>query len=533
MDRRTFLKDLGLASAAALSGPVARPLLHPRAASSAALGTAPNILVILVDQMRSPQWFPAQASLDQLLPNLARLRTNSVTFGRHYTAATACTPARACLLTGLYAHQSGCLLTQTAPGIPDLHPAFPTWGTALRALGYQTAWFGKWHLSLSCDLSPYGFSGGTCPSPNGAPGQGLAADPAIATQFATWLAAQGTSGPWCTTVSLVNPHDIGWYYKLSNQVPAESQPPSVFTQLAPNFEALATLQQSKPSTQAAYRQEIEAILGALPDSGSGFPAGWLSLLNLYLLLHAYVDGQIGRVLSALAAQPAVAARTIVLFTADHGEYGGSHGLRNKGGAVYEEAIRVPLYVWDPTGTWTSSLATVRTQLTSSVDVLPLLLTLAGGGNAWRAQPQYAHLATRLDLSTILQNPQATGRPYILHTTDEDVVEGPIHTPVTTVPKHIIGLRLARAKLGLYSYWAPGTLSLQSSGQELECYDYMTMGGQLEVANAVATEPGLTSALQSYLLSTALPNELRQPLPASLQPAQQAAVTAYLSYQASI
>jgi hypothetical protein len=58
-----------------------------------------------------------------------------------------------------------------------------------------------------------------------------------------------------------------------------------------------------------------------------------------------------------------------------------------------------------------------------VDIVPLLLTLASGGNAWRQQPQHAHLAQRLDLAAILRNPSAPGRPYVLHTMDEDEVEG--------------------------------------------------------------------------------------------------------------
>ena len=41
--------------------------------------------------------------------------------------------------------------------------------------------------------------------------------------------------------------------------------------------------------------------------------------------------------------------TVVVFTSDHGEYGGSHGLRGKGAGVYEEAIRVPLIVTDFSG----------------------------------------------------------------------------------------------------------------------------------------------------------------------------------------
>ena len=80
---------------------------------------------------------------------------------------------------------------------------------------------------------------------------------------------------------------------------------------------------------------------------------------------------------------------MVVFTSDHGEYGASHGLRGKGAGVYEEAIRVPLIVKDPRGMLTGAPEVPRKQLSSSVDVAPLLLTIATGSNAWRENPHYS------------------------------------------------------------------------------------------------------------------------------------------------
>ncbi|SKV98159.1 sulfatase family protein [Mycobacteroides abscessus subsp. abscessus] len=59
----------------------------------------------------------------------------------------------------------------------------------LRDTGYSTWWWGKWHLGHAADNTPdgleaHGFSGGTYPSPNGAPNQGLQQDPSIIDQFA-------------------------------------------------------------------------------------------------------------------------------------------------------------------------------------------------------------------------------------------------------------------------------------------------------------------------------------------------------------
>ncbi len=80
--------------------------------------------------------------------------------------------------------------------------------------------------------------------------------------------------------------------------------------------------------------------------------------------------------------------TVVIFLSDHGDFGGSHSLHTKSGALYDEAINPPLYVsfGSQRATYTStdgSTAKLRPSLCSSVDIFPLLLTLAIGDNSWR------------------------------------------------------------------------------------------------------------------------------------------------------
>lgn len=530
MNRRTFLKTAATAGGLFLGNHLLPTAWRPDAPQPAlAADGAPNLLVIIVDQMRDPQWFPAQSQLDSYLPNIARLRNGAVNLGGHYTAAAACTPARACLVTGLYTHQTWCMVT----GQSQLDPGFPTWGTLLRNNGYQTNWFGKWHLAANnCpDLELYGFGGNACPDPHGAPGQGEARDPSIATQVVNWLGSeQANGGPWCTTVSFVNPHDIMWYPRYTEALPAEGNPPQVFTQLPANYETPAQLiARQKPRIQRALQQIAAQSFGAMAFSGPNHEVAWLEMLDLYLFLQQEVDQQIGRVLDALEAKPEVAANTIILFTSDHGEYGGSHGLRGKGASVYEEAIHVPFYVKDLTGRFTANPEITRTQLTSSVDVAPLLLTLATGGNSWRQQEQYAHLANRLDVAALLRDANAAGRPYILHTSDEPGNEEDPATPYTDdPPSHIIGYRTAAAKLGLYSYWTPGATTLVNEGQESELYEYSTAAGQQEIDNLAPSGSALYDQLYAVLVEDAIPNELRQPVPAYLQATQQQAYSAYLA-----
>jgi arylsulfatase A-like enzyme len=487
----------------------------------------PNILVVMVDQLRTPQWIgaePTEPGALTLPPNVQRLREGGVYFERHYTASNDCTPARSALLTGLYTHQTGCLIT----GGSTLNPAFPTWGSMLREHGYHTRWYGKWHLTHGdgnwtpftgpAELARYGFAGGTYPSPDGGPGQGWRVDPAIATQFEQWYAGleEADPQPWCATVSFVDPHDIAWWYGWTNRVAAESYAPAIATELPPNFQTPEQLaEQRKPRLQRSLQETAAASFGAVPFTGPEAAEAWLGMLDLYVKLQLQVDEHVGQVLDALESRPRIAENTVVVFTSDHGEYLGSHGLRGKGAGAYEEAIKVPLIVKDPRGLLTSEPEATRTQLTSSVDVAPLLLSIGSGGDAWRRERRYSHLAHRLDLAAILANPAAPGRPYVVHATDEIVTEFAVEPYSASAPLHVVALRTEEAKYGLYANWADEQIRLLDEGQESELYDYGTHGGRLETTNSAGQNETLEGSMRE-LMAQAFVQELRRPLPARLQ-----------------
>jgi arylsulfatase A-like enzyme len=552
-DRRTFLKRGAIAgglltgAGAAIAGcgsssgevhtsPPGAPITPPvrRVAPTTAAVRRPNILVIMVDQLRFPQWFgPTPGRGVGLPPNLQRLRSGAVSFGRHYTASNDCTPARSAMLTGLYTHQTGCMIT----GGSTLDPGFPTWGTMLREHGYHTWWYGKWHLTHHDNkwtqakgrpyLEDYGFSGGTYPSPDGGPGQGFRVDPEIARQFERWFAHEGGGEPWCTTVSFVNPHDIAWWYKWTDRVPSEAQAPSLIGRMPPNFETPELLiERNKPLLQRTFQDTAAASFGPVPFTGPEASGKWLEFLDLYMQIQRDVDHHIGRVLHTLQSSPEVAENTVIVFTSDHGEYGSSHGLRGKGACAYEEGIRVPLLVKDPRGVLTSAPERVREQLTSSVDVAPLLLTIASGSDAWRKESHYAHLAGRADLAGMLADPSAPGRPYVLHATDEIVTEYAIEPYAADAPLHVVALRTPAAKLATYSNWPAVGIEPLSRGEERELYDYTTHSGRLELHNSAGV-----SALEEPLraeLELAFRQELRAPLPPRLTEAHARGFADYFS-----
>src|ERR1039458_6167148 len=180
--------------------PTTRPSGDPCPAGTTCV-TAPNrmnILMIMVDQMRAPRWVPSSQSLATLLPNITQLQNMSFVFSNYFVAATACSPSRATLLTGLYSQQT-CMFVTEDPGSPyppSLQPwvqnsqewqGFPTIGGVLSQppLGYQTAWIGKWHLSanpLEGTLAPCN-PGGNGPSDYGFNSQYNAPPPAAGSRY--------------------------------------------------------------------------------------------------------------------------------------------------------------------------------------------------------------------------------------------------------------------------------------------------------------------------------------------------------------
>jgi arylsulfatase A-like enzyme len=183
VSRRSFLEQIGacLAGGAALSQfgdnangeSGARLSLKNQVAWTPPPNlTNPNVLFIMVDQMRYPLWLsPSQQTVfeQQIIPNIMGLIGNkSYAFDQYYTCATVCSAARGTLLSGLYAPQSGTYTQTRQKNL--LLPAFSTWGQGIQALNaaYKNNvwWFGKWHLSTcttTTPLQPYGFQTGNYP----------------------------------------------------------------------------------------------------------------------------------------------------------------------------------------------------------------------------------------------------------------------------------------------------------------------------------------------------------------------------------
>lgn len=360
----------------------------------------PNLLLIVNDQERHRGWIPDH--LHPRLPHRSRLLAEGTEFTRHYTHSSPCSPSRATLLTGQYVPEHG--VTDNVfvePTQPDLHTTTPTVGHLLRDAGYRTAYLGKWHLSYgNPDMEAYGFSDWTGEdwAWTGLAGTGTYYDGRIAAQAAGWLGEHGDrSEPWFLAVGLVNPHDICWYpadqpdyqaihperterYRRFIPAPIPGRPSitpfdGVYDELFTELPAsLHDDLRTKPAVQDTWRwEENHSWFGHLDRHDERV---WRRALDYYFHLHELNDAHLGTILDALEATGRT-DDTVVVFTSDHGEQAGGHGMRGKGPFAYEEIMRIPLYVRGPGAT---PGATVDA-LTSSADIPSLLCGLAGVDDA--------------------------------------------------------------------------------------------------------------------------------------------------------
>jgi uncharacterized sulfatase len=427
-------------------------------------------------------------------------------------------------------------------------------------------------------LDDYGFQGLTMPDPIGAVGQGIGAtlaaptDPAqppgdsdIARQAIEWLSARATSGgdkPFCLTVGFVNPHDKQWFWsgteakrfrrtfeiagktplpngKLPSgeQIVHEANPPSFGYELPKNWQSAEHLREHAASICTVFRSLTEFSCGAISDDpgdrdfcvrqsplNDAFYSAfapfdyWTRALDMYTLAMMDVDEQIGQLLENIP--DSILASSVIVFTSDHGEYASSHGLQGKGITAYEEGMRVPLIVRDHTGAFTRDCETERSQLASHVDLLPLLMRIATGGEDWmddECRQMYGH---RLDLAAILRDAQAPGRPYAVYSSDEHFIPAAVN--YLHAPEHVVGLAFPAAKLAVYSHWFPETE--WPLFKTTEYYDYATEEGRLEIAST--PECAAAKSAVELLNREVLPHELRAPLPARYVDAQKKALRGY-------
>lgn len=348
MRRCGFLKIAGLVLAGVLS--------HP-SALLAADGPArrPNVLVIITDQQCADA-MSCVAGRDYLhTPNMDSLVAAGMRFPNAYCANPLCVPSRTAMFTGRYPHETG-IQTNTEEKIdPD---RFPSVGRIFKAAGYDTGYFGKWHMAYRAGI----------PRENGfdtfvdKPGR---YDGTPAAEFI----ARKRQKPFLAVASFVNPHDIcEWSRGQTLQGPSigDPPPPSECPPLAHNM--------APPEDET----DIMVTMRRAHQAYHLFPVGhftddkWRQYLWAYYRLIECVDRNVGTVMDALRTS-GQEENTLVVFLADHGECHGVHRWNQKT-VFYDESTRVPLVITQK-GRTPTGVCDVLAQ--TGVDLIPTLCDFAG------------------------------------------------------------------------------------------------------------------------------------------------------------
>lgn len=348
-------------------------LAAPAHAQSDQGADRPNIIFILSDDHRYDfmSFMNAPGTPDFLqTPNLDRMAAEGVHLANAFVTTSLCSPSRATILTGRYAHNHGVVDNQHL--VPEGTRFFPQ---DLQEAGYKTAFIGKWHMGhASAEPRPgfdhwISFRGqGQYFNPtlniNGeeVEREGYTTD--ILTDYALeWLREQeGSDQPYFLYLSFKAVHHnfspperyAGLYAGEEIDYPAT---------YADTDETYA----GKPDWVREQRNSFHGVdftfHGNLPFE---------EVYRRYAETLVAMDENIGNVLDYLDTS-GQASQTLTMYMGDNGFFMGEHGLIDKRSA-YEESIRVPLLAYAP-GRFAAG--TTVTDMVQNTDIAPTLLSAAG------------------------------------------------------------------------------------------------------------------------------------------------------------
>ena len=372
INRREFLVTAGTgAGALALPGPA-------QAGKTAGAKKRPNILFIISDEHNASVMGCAGNTIIHS-PNLDRLAAGGVMFDNCYCNSPLCVPSRLSLTSGKYASRVGAWNNNCTLPSAD-YPSLPR---VLNAAGYESFLCGKMHYEST---RRYGFTeiGGDM-NQGIMPGFGerrapddLAPEPGISNRFDEFHPGEH---------SHVLDHDravtAGTVEFLKNRKEGDAPFFLLAGYLAPHFPLIVP-----EKYWDEYKGKVpmpvvpEGYLDSLPRNYKHLRVGFnvedvpedivRKGRELYYGLVQWVDEEIGKVMQALDAA-GLAEDTVIVYTADHGENMGEHGLWWKN-CLYDTADRVPLIVRWP-GHWRGGQH--RTGACSLVDVVQTVAEVGG------------------------------------------------------------------------------------------------------------------------------------------------------------
>lgn len=369
----------------------------------------PNILLVTCDQWRGDS-LSAVGHPVVKTPAADAIAAEGVLFARHYAGAAPCSPARACLYTGLYQmnnrvcrngtpldarHDNIALAARRAGYTPTLFgytdtspdpraldpkdPALRTYegllpGFVPRVLlpEHQKPWL-SWLAARGVDSSP-GFpdihrpvepSPEISPAP---PAYSRNETPAafLAGEFIRWMGEQ--DDPWFAHVSFLSPHPPFIVPAPFNEMYDPGDGPDF--RRAVDLEAEAAVHPF-PTWGLDKLKKGKFIPGAKGRVRDWSEDAFRQIRAIYWGMVSEVDSQVGRMRAALEARGAW-DDTIVLLMSDHAEMLGDHWSMGKGG-FFDQSYHIPLIIRDPRRS--ASRGRQVTSFTEAVDIFPTLLDL--------------------------------------------------------------------------------------------------------------------------------------------------------------
>lgn len=360
----------------------------------------PNVVLICVDQWRgdclSSQGHPVVKT-----PYLDMLARDGVSFDSAFSATPTCVPARVALMTGQSQERHGRFGYQDCVPFTEAHPV-PTLPAEFGNAGYQTQCIGKMHVYP--ERSRLGFD--DVKLHDGflhAARKRAQRDLAAIDDYLPWLRAQPgmtptadyadnglncnsyTARPW-DKPEAVHPTNwvvteaTEWLYRRDTSVPfflylSFHRPHPPFDPPAWAFEQYLGAELPQPPMGDWIHDYVDQRTDGDADAivGEADAQSHRRALAGYYGHMSHIDTQIERFLAALG-EFELREETVVVFTSDHGDMMGDHGMYRKG-QPYQGSVRIPLIVSDPRST-----KNARRRLSPVVelrDVMPTLLDLAG------------------------------------------------------------------------------------------------------------------------------------------------------------
>lgn len=354
--------------------------------------TPRNVIFILTDDHRFDfMGFTGKVPWLQT-PNLDRLAAEGAYFPNTYVTTSLCSPSRASILTGLYSH-THTVIDNAAPDPGNL-TYFPQY---LQSAGYQTSFFGKWHMGSHSDAPQPGFDHW-----ESFPGQGVYYGPTLNINGAR------TSYSDDTYISdLLTDHALDWLEQRDEEQPfflylshkavhsefepaarhqgayegeATIYPPSYDTPVYGTPELPSTGVNGEPLRGRDYygQQRTPDWVKQQRESWHGVDYMYHGRIDFDEFFQLYtetlmgIDESVGAVLDYLDAND-LAEDTLVIYMGDNGFSFGEHGLIDKR-HFYEESAKVPMLV-----RWPARLQAGApiNQLVQNIDIAPTILEAAG------------------------------------------------------------------------------------------------------------------------------------------------------------